>query len=200
VPSTSAGLETDAEQDYRRGPPRRLLRPPEPEKHAGKAVLFRAQRLLKVSPVLKRRRDVMDSQDCEVGAAAPHPVIELPNGDVWVAATEVPGGRRFRRHLGHVVEVFDNGRIRRVGPGLRYSRPWLLADGPLESVIESALLDMGESGAGTWAEPLGAAGRADAGSGLLARLGSFLHRTDTAVVPDEAPPPWRDTLPWTRFG
>ena len=139
------------------------------------------------------------SRDTE--AVAPHPIIELPNGDVWVAATEVPGGRRFRYHLGHVVEVFDSGRIRRVGPGLGYGRPWLLADGPLEAVIERALVQGGET-VPPWQEPAAvAAGREAAESqGLLGLLASLLHRTRPAPPGAEPASPWRDTMPWTRQG
>jgi hypothetical protein len=141
----------------------------------------------------------MESMSRDTEAAAPHPIIELPNGDVWVAATDVPGGRRFRYHLGHVVEVFDSGRIRRVGPGLGYGRPWLLADGPLDTVIERALADGGES-VPPWQESASApGGQAEAEShGLLGLLASLLHRNRPAPLGSEVASPWRDTMPWTR--
>ena len=142
----------------------------------------------------------MESMNWNAGAAASHPIFELPNGDVWVAATDVPGGRRFRYHLGHVVEVFDSGRIRRVGPGLGYARPWLLADGPLEALIERALAE-GEGDGPAWQEPAGAqVDRAEAASqGLLGLLAALLHRKRSAPTGEPASP-WRDTMPWTRQG
>jgi hypothetical protein len=142
----------------------------------------------------------MESNSWDAGAAAPRPIIELPDGDVWVAATDVPGGRRFRYHLGHVVEAFDSGRIRRVGPGLRYARPWLLADGPLEALIERALAEGEGNGparqesTGTPVDPVQAASPS-----LLGLLGALLHRNRPAL-PREAASPWRDTMPWTRQG
>ena len=145
----------------------------------------------------------MDCTRWDGNANGSQPVIELPNGDVWVGAAEEPGGRRFRRHLGHVVEVFDNGRIRRVGPGLRHSRPWLLADGPLDMVIERALLKAGDDSvawpASADAEAVQVHGPAPA-RGLLERLAALLHRgtawRDEAAPP---PPPWHDTAPWSHL-
>ena len=146
----------------------------------------------------------MDSERWDGEAGRLPPVIELPNGDVWVGTAEGMGGRRFRRHLGHVVEVFEGGRIRRVGPGLRHARPWLLADGPLEMVIERALLDVDGDGR-AWPEPADAPAAlvpsAHAPSpGLFGRIAALLHRGGTALH-DEAPSPpspWRDTMPWTH--
>lgn len=73
-------------------------------------------------------------------SSAPEAVVGLCNGDVWVGGSEATG-RRFRSHFGHVVEVLDDGRIRRVGRHLSYAGPWLLVDAPLEQVIERALGD-----------------------------------------------------------
>jgi hypothetical protein len=145
----------------------------------------------------------MDSKLWDGNANGSQPVLELPNGDVWVGAAEEAGGRRFRRHLGHVVEVFDNGRIRRVGPGLRPARPWLLADGPLTVVIERALLEAADVGA-TWAAPASGAEAppVDAGApaaGLLRRLAALLGRGEAwRSEPAPPPPPWSDTMPWTH--
>lgn len=129
------------------------------------------------------------------------PVIELPNGDVWVGDAAVPGGRRFRCHLGHVVEIFESGRIRRVGTGLRHARPWLLVNGSLESVIERALQDR-ERPAAPWPEPADVAPAPlhTPPPGLLARLAALLHRgaVVSAAQPAVAAPPWRDTMPWTH--
>ena len=129
------------------------------------------------------------------------PVIELPNGDVWVDDATVPGGRRFRCHLGHVVEVFDNGRVRRVGTGLRHARPWLLVDGPLDAVIERALQD-DEGSATPWLDPADAAPARlhDVPSpGLLARLAALLQRgAQQPAQAAAATPPWRDTMPFTH--
>jgi hypothetical protein len=148
----------------------------------------------------------MEHISWDAGSAAPHhPIIELPNGDVWVADVAVPGGRRFRYHLGHVVEVFDSGRVRRVGPGLGYARPWLLADGPLDAVIERALAD-GEaerqSDGPSWPESAGATDlrQGMSSQGLLGRLAALLHRSHPAPGRDEPVSPWRDTMPWTRQG
>jgi hypothetical protein len=147
----------------------------------------------------------MEHISWNAASAAQHPIIELPNGDVWVADLAVPGGRRFRYHLGHVVEVFDSGRIRRVGPGLGYARPWLLADGPLEALIVRALAD-GEAGTPSegpsWHEAVVATAlRQEAPSqGLLGRLAALLHRGHPPPRSDEPVPPWRDTMPWTRQG
>lgn len=144
----------------------------------------------------------MESTSWDAGVAAPHPIIELPDGDVWVAATAVPGGRRFRCHLGHVVEVFDGGRIRRVGPGLGYARPWLLADGPLDALVERALA-AGEAGGPLGQEADGApvdhVQTESAAQGLLGLLVALLHRNRPAAT-GEAASPWRDTMPWTHQG
>ena len=145
----------------------------------------------------------MDSTRWDGNANGSQPVLELPNGDVWVGAADEPGGRRFRRHLGHVVEVFDNGRIRRVGPGLRAARPWLLADGPLTVVIERARLEAADVGA-TWSAPASGAEAPpmDVGapaSGLLRRLAALLRRGEAwRGEPAPPPPPWSDTMPWTH--
>jgi len=151
----------------------------------------------------------MDSMRWD-GGDPPHPVIELPNGDVWLATTDAPAGRLFRRHLGHVVEVFDGGRIRRVGAGLRYTRPWLLADGPLEVVIERALVD---GGLGIAADEVvrdgprqppelpepGLGTGMGLGLGLFGRLAALLHRRDAAASRAD-PAGWRDTRPWSGTG
>ncbi|NRF65492.1 hypothetical protein HLB44_00705 [Aquincola sp. S2] len=72
-------------------------------------------------------------------AAEPQAVLSFVNGDVWVGRPDLPGGRRFRSVFGHVVEVLDDGRVRRVGAQLSYAQPWLLVNAPLERVIERAL-------------------------------------------------------------
>ena len=139
-------------------------------------------------------------------ADGPRSVIELPNGDVWIAAPEaLSGGRCFRCHLGHVVEVFDSGRIRRVGPGLRHARPWLLVDGPLQAVIERAL-PAGAGDATPWQDlastaPPGVPAALPSRFGLFDRLAALLHRGGTAAPRGESAPstsPWRDTMPWTH--
>ena len=168
----------------------------------------------------------MDSLCWEEDADEPQPVIELPNGDVWVGSADLSGGRHFRCHLGHVVEVLDNGRLRRVGPGLRPERPWLRVHGPLEAVIKRALRQRGHDASGAHVlhpvhlhdlqhspppshEPRGAVpGHAHAAPhGLLGRLAALWHRHGTAALPGEASaataaassgPPWRDTMPWTH--
>lgn len=155
----------------------------------------------------------MDSQRWDGEADGPRPIIELPDGDVWVGAPEAPsGGRRFRCHLGHVVEVLDSGRIRRVGPGLRAVRPWLLVHGPLEAVIERALAeDHGGHGHAPWEESAGMAGAPVPATppglfGLFDRLAALLHRGGAAALPRGEPAPgsapsssvWRDTMPWTH--
>ncbi len=141
----------------------------------------------------------MDSMRWDGEADEQHQVIELPNGDIWLGAAEVPGGRRFRCHLGHVVEVFDSGRLRRVGAGLHHARPWLLVDGPLESVIERALHDAGGE-ATRWQEPADAPPVRMPSPGLLGRLAALLYRGSAAAAGEPAAhaSPWRDTMPWTH--
>ena len=142
----------------------------------------------------------------------PQLVIELPNGDVWVGSADVPGGRRFRCHLGHVVEVFENGRLRRVGPGLRPERPWLRVQGPLEALIELALQagDRDCESSAPSREPVDAVpARANGAShGLLGRLAALWHRNGAdgqrsevaaAAAPGSTGSAWRDTMPWTHL-
>lgn len=142
---------------------------------------------------------------CRTSGEGEPSLVELPNGDVWLPPDGPAAGRLFRRHLGHVVEVLDGGRVRRVGAALAPAAPWLRADGPLCMVIERALLDGDEAFAqadGSAAlpgpaapvaatiTPVSAAARneASAAPGLLGRMVALLHRRDPAA-------PWRDTMP-----
>lgn len=128
------------------------------------------------------------------------PVFELPNGDVWVVTADAPEGRCFRRHLGHVVEVLHGGRIRRVGHGLRYAAPWLLAVGPLEMVIERALLDGSDEAALPRLDDLLEHQVEAASRGLLGHLSALLRRGDGAEARADPAAAWHDTTPWTRLG
>ncbi|NRF67298.1 hypothetical protein HLB44_09910 [Aquincola sp. S2] len=65
----------------------------------------------------------------------------LDNGDVQLVVKQADGhlkARRFRMHLGHVVEVHEDHKVRRVGPELSYRGPALLVRTTLAETILAA--------------------------------------------------------------
>src|SRR5688572_17991639 len=65
----------------------------------------------------------------------------LDNGDVQLVVKQADGhllARRFRMHLGHVVEVHEDHKVRRVGPELSYRGPALLVRTTLVETILAA--------------------------------------------------------------
>lgn len=75
-------------------------------------------------------------------------VFSRADGDVeiaWMCGAEQTELRRFRSHLGHVVEVLGpEQRLRRTGPGLRGTGS-LRVDAALPVVLERALMAMDDA-------------------------------------------------------
>ena len=100
-------------------------------------------------------------------------IFSRSDGDVelaWLSATsEQVQLRRFRAHLGHVVEVTEPGdRLVRVGPGL-VRRGCLRVEGSLEATIQRAVdASADEAGEGAAQAPAQPAAEASAGAALPA--------------------------------